>query len=328
MSYFGSNYENRALPLQEKANKLVPSFENAPSQEQLTKQGLIPLEKIGELSEILENIAIKTGIPRADFNLVKSRLFLNPTLAITDPHQLGGFHTEHKYIQFNPYVLEDPNAEFLIAHVFFHEYQHMIGFDDEAIVEMMTIKKMMEAYGRVGIQSGYVNIVEELQGLIGEKSYDELYDLMNRSNSERLDTFLKEMIMKSVFDSYFPGLLENIKVSEIMLSAQRKWKYLLELFPRLVNQVSGKDYFEKATMSWFEYNKTGIEDAIAEELLFNQERSLQLINKIINKGPDYINDFIADPEYQYIFEYAERNLLNFSQILLSSFMQAENQREM
>jgi len=310
-----------------KKEYLPPDLKNAPSREQLMDRGLVPLDYFDNLPELFQRIALKTGIPSSDFNRIKERLFVNPFLPLFEPHQLGGFHTRDKYIQFNPVILKDPNAEKLIAHVFFHEYQHMIGFYDESIVEMMTIAKMEEVYGEPGVATGYVQLVNELRRLIGDKSYTDLYELMTESNAESIDVILSEMVIRSTFDSYFPGLLEGMKVTNLMESAKSKWIYMLKLFPRLINSSKGLGMFDEATTSWFEVNKVKIQDAIAERIMSNPAIGQKFINILINSGEESLKAFIQDSEYQYLFEYFERNNLSLAGYLLSSYKQAKHQIE-
>lgn len=319
-----SNIQNER---QKKKEYLPPDLEGAPSREQLMDRGLVPLDYFDGLPDLFQRIAIKTGIPLSDFNRIKERLFVNPLLPLFQPHQLGGFHTKDKYIQFNPVILKDPNAEKLIAHVFFHEYQHMIGFYDESIVEMMTIAKMEEVYGEAGVATGYVQLVNELKRLIGDRSYEDLYELMTQSNAESIDVILSEMIIRSTFDSYFPGLLESMKVTNLMQSAKSKWLYMLKLFPRLINSKKGLGMFDEATMSWFEVNQMNIQDAIAERVLRDPVIGQRFVNILINRGEEALRDFIQDPEYQYLFEYFERNNLSLAAYLLSNYKQAEGQIE-
>jgi len=308
---------------------LKPHIEKGISRDKLIERGLQPFSEISSSAYLLEEIAREMDIPYEYFNQIRERVFFNPLTPIFRPKVMGGFNTEEIYIELNPAILEMPNAKLMIAHVFFHEYNHMIGIYDEAITELMTVRKMKEVYKQVGFESGYSKIVNDLELLLGNRTYEELKAMMDMNQSDALNNMVAEIVVKDIFENSDSEqqLFENLRIGNLMYSAKYKWNKILELFPRLINSLDnkGKNLFEDAAMDWYQLNKRSIANMVIERIFTNSERAFRTLDALFKKQGKDGTGFYGVEGYDYLYEFALEKGMNLYQIYSGIKAQYEGQ---
>ncbi len=206
-----------------------------------------------------------------------TKIFIDPTINFhKEGSSIGGYYSlDNKTIGINPLLLLQ--GEEALAQVLYHESLHagfilnekgerIPGIKDEGLVETLTIKRMIETYGYIPVQSGYQNIVNELHQYFSDFSDKEILEQISDNNINTLDAMLEKIVLWPLIKS---ENIYNLTPEKIRSDLQSKWLFIRKYFNRLINDVSRRDVnpFEKAIMAADEYKFNNLMNRAAELLI-------------------------------------------------------------
>lgn len=247
---------------------------------------------------------------------------------LTMPMNVGGYFAPgHDILAISPMLLLY-GSEKDIAHVLFHEGLHAgiytgAPVEDESLVETMTKKKMAEVYGGPQFKSGYDSMVNELSTFFGDMSFEDMTEMVEDGDKQTFDNLIESIV---VGPSIGQGL-EGLSWEELKRKLAGSWSMLQRLFPRMMNNIAGKNVGPHATadMSLQHYELDGILAKAAERVLsgnpemitslFDQitkdgEENMEtdlMIKEIYNAGFGYLYDFDSTVVEKLIGEYLAKS---------------------
>jgi len=270
-----------------------------------------------------------------DLEFVKERMTVDQLLH----KSIKGYCTlgEDHFVAFNIDSLQqNPFPINTIVHIAIHEGLHAgilhelddVRVKDEALVELVTRAKIRELFnGVIEFESGYVEIVKALENLL-RVDLNEPFDIdkvitqINSNNNTMLDNFLEMSVVTPLIKKNDMALLDS---AIILQELRTKWGIVLKLFPRLINDIQGKDkesIHKAAIMNLSEYNfdkllkKAAMQIANSPQIIKIRENVFGGVedpgllsdkryvrNKLAEFGLGYLFDFISseyNPAYQFV----------------------------
>ena len=221
----------------------------------------------------LEEICFLMHIDRGMLN----KVFVDPLINFREGGKhVGGYYSkELNIIGINPIILLQGEAA--LAHVLYHESLHagfvlneenerITGIMDEGLVETLTVKRMIEAYGCDPIKSGYQEIVDELFQYFGNFSDTEILNDISDNHVTTLDNILEKIVLWPLVRT---GNINNLTRDRIKSELFSKWMFIRRYFNRLLNDVDGRNVnpFEDAIMDVSEYKLDNLMNRAVELMI-------------------------------------------------------------
>jgi len=212
---------------------------------------------------------------------------------LTMPMNTGGYFAPgHDLIALNPMLLLYGSEE-EIAHVLFHEGLHAGIYTDtpvmdESVTETLTKKKMAELYGSAKFKSGYDGMVKEISQFFGDMSFEQMSDLIEGGDKQSFDNLLDVIVVQpSINDG-----LETLSWEEIQKKLAKSWKWLQQMFPRMMNSIAGKNVglHSGSNVSLHNFELEGVLSKAARRLLEENQGILrQMFMNITKDGKENLD---------------------------------------
>lgn len=237
------------------------------------------------------------------------------------PPQAVAYFDLKDTIGFNAWYLINADEKF-IAHALIHEGIHAGVYSDaqvhdESITETMTRKKMIEVYGEIGFESGYVDTVSELSEYFGEKSFAEIVELIENGDEETFDNFLQLLVIDPLFKNTDARKLTWHSIDNKL---KKQWKFIRQMFPRIINSIEERNVgvHSDATMDVRSYKLENLMQKASQRLIKDPQKlaevflaSTRHIKSIVTSN-DIVNT-LRDEGFGYLVDFNQNELMPFVQ---------------
>lgn len=247
---------------------------------------------------------LKAMLNRADFSF-SGKIIVDLTM----PMYIGGYYSPSDHvIALNPMLALTGSLK-SIAHVFVHEGLHSEGIMDESLTELLTKLKMQEVFGGSEFQSGYDGMVEKTKELMGEMSFTEVRELIERGDLQTFENLLEVILIQPALHSLED--LNDLSFESIESGLQSKWSELQELFPRMMNSIANNNrgLHDEAGLEARQFDLTNLLQKTAFQI-FNEKQHLLtgIFNQITKNGQDKLQE---DEFINAMFEHGFGYLVDF-----------------
>jgi hypothetical protein len=206
---------------------------------------------------------------------------------MTLPPTIGGYYNcdpQNPVIAINPFILLNGSEE-QIAHIIVHEGIHSGLYTDgvevmeEVLTETMTKKYIYRLYRNLDFQSGYDQMVQEMQPYWQELSFEQLAKAIELEDEAAFDYFLELILINGPLVS---NRFDQLRFQNIDQRLHDLWPMLRRLFPRMLNKIDGRDVgpHEQATLTAKNFELEGLLKRSVAALV-EQGKLPELINQLL-----------------------------------------------